>query len=141
VLILCPITLKIIELQHRVDMSEVAIRIVGVSIQDDKLFFILVRNIGNSKLDVGWKEDWVVCIQRADRSIASPHVLSLSSTSGFPMEGSILYPDKVLKIYVDPCPVYLHKGPAKITVNGPKGLSASYVIEPFWESSQTQIYR
>ncbi|RSN76870.1 hypothetical protein [Candidatus Methanodesulfokora washburnensis] len=122
-------------------MSEVAIRIVGVSIQDDKLFFILVRNIGNSELDVGWKEDWVVCIQRADRSIVSPHVLSLSSTLGFTMEGSILYPNKVLKIYVDPCQVYLHKGPAKITVNGPKGLSASYVIEPFWESSQTQIYR
>jgi hypothetical protein len=110
-------------------MSEVAIRIVGVDVSDYKLYYVLVQNIGNSDLPVGRNEDWAVCIKRADGSIVSPSVNSLSFYSTTYVDSLKLYPNRVLRIYVDPTPLHLHSGPVKITVSGPKGVSASYTIE------------
>jgi hypothetical protein len=106
-------------------MPEVAIRIVGVEVQDDKLRQVLVQNIGESDLKgAEYKDHWAVCIKRGDGSIVSPSVTEVYPRTFY------LYKNDVLRIYVDPTRLYLQSGPVKITVNGPEGTSASYTIEP-----------
>jgi len=105
-------------------MPEVAIRIVGVDVQDDKLYDVLVQNIGDSSLNFArFKSSWAVCIKRGDGSIVSPSVTKI-----YPEFNPS--PNDVFRIYVDPTRLYLQSGPVKITVNGPEGTSASYTIEP-----------
>jgi hypothetical protein len=106
-------------------MSVVAIRIVGVDIKDDKLYKVLVQNIGDTDLeDAGCRTCWAVCIKRGDGSIVSPSVLAISSHT------YRLYKNGVLEIMVEPTRLYLQSGPVTITVNGPERTSASYTIEP-----------
>ena len=108
-----------------VRMPGAAIRIVGVDIQDDKLYDVLVQNIGDSDLkDAGLKGSWAVCIKRGDGSIISP------SVTGVDIEPRNLTRNEVMRRYVAPTRLYLQSGPVKITVNGPEGTSASYTIEP-----------
>ena len=106
-------------------MPEVAIRIVGVEVQDDKLYQVLVQNIGESDLrGAEFKSCWAVCVKRGDGSIVSPSVLAISSHT------YRLYKNGVLEIMVEPTRLYLQSGPVTITVNGPERTSASYTIEP-----------
>lgn len=107
-----------------VPMPEVAIRIVGVEVRDDKLYQVLVQNIGDSDLWFsGFESSWAVCIKRGDGSIISPSVTGVTRNTP-------LTRNSVMRIYVDPTRLYLQSGPVKITVNGPEGTSASYTIEP-----------
>jgi hypothetical protein len=114
-----------------VRMPGAAIRIVGVDVQDDKLYDVLVQNIGESDLeDVNCVLHWAVCIKRGDGSIVSPSVKKV--VPAFSEEASFmrfLCKNSVLRIHVDPTRLYLQSGPVKITVNGPEGTSASYTIE------------
>jgi hypothetical protein len=104
-------------------MPKVAIRIVGVDVQDDKLYEILVQNIGESDLEnTGLESSWAVCIKRGDGSIISPPVTGVYSGR--------LTKNSVMRIHVNPTRLYLQSGPVKIIVNGPEGTSASYTIEP-----------
>jgi hypothetical protein len=105
-------------------MPKTMIKIVGVDVQDDTITAVTVQNIGSSAVSVGSTSNWIVSIKRADGSRVSPSVTSLSPSL------SSLKPDEVLKIVVNPTPLYLDKGPASIMVSGPGGVSASYTINP-----------
>ena len=106
-------------------MPEVAIRIVGVDVQDDKLYDVLVQNIGESDLKLaGLESSWAVCIKRGDGSIVSPSVTRVGGNT------LTLTKNSVMRIHVNPTRLYLQSGPVKIIVNGPEGTSASYTIEP-----------
>jgi hypothetical protein len=107
-----------------VRMPGAAIRIVGVDIQDDKLYDVLVQNIGDSDLKgAGLESSWAVCIKRGDGSIVSPSVTGVT-------RNTTLTRNSIMRIYVNPTRLYLQSGSVKITVNGPEGTSASYTIEP-----------
>jgi hypothetical protein len=90
-----------------------AIRIVGIDVKEDKLFDVLVQNIGDSALDRFSADSWAICIKREDGNIVSPSVTSLSGLY-------CLGRNEILRIYVDPTRLYLQSGTAKITVSGQK---------------------
>ena len=108
-----------------IPMPVAAIRIVGVDVKDDKLYKVLVQNIGDTDLeDAGCRTCWAICIKRGDGSIVTPSVSDISSNS------YKLYKNEVLEIHVEPTRLYLQSGSVTITVNGPERTSASYAIEP-----------